>query len=494
MRAGRNLAQADRGPSSWAPRAPPCAGGTASGMWPKSSACPVSTLGVAQRDHRAAPVVEQRLAVTIGRADPQRHEPRRRPVGPAPVLPQPHDLGAGAQRLAHEHRALEHQAAVEEVSAHALRRPRGLPDREVADEVGMRQQPLVPGHRPAELRVERQPQAVAGHGLVHGGVSGRERHPGRVREHLAALEVLEPRAADPHGRAHASPAARPRATVWRASLRLASSIISPSSSTAPLPSARSAPSSAATIALARSNSSGLRRERRVDRGELVGVHRPLAVEAERARLLRPRAQAVRVADRQVGPVDRLQPGSAGGHEHGLLRVQPQLRPRPSRAAGRARRRGRRSRGSAHRGEATPPRSRPPAAARPRSPPGLGRARARPLARASRAARPASHVLRPLDLGHDERPDPLPGAAGELGSRRRANHALSTRSRAAPPPRRRVHRASSRSATRLARLPFAAGGHGVLEVHHDLVGTQARRPSPACARTIRAPTGRSAGLA
>ena len=87
----------------------------------------------------------------------------------------------------------------------------------------------------AELRVERQPQAVAGHRLVHRGVPGRERHAGRVVEHLTVLEVLEPRPAHLHRRAHASPAARPRATVWSASLRLASSIISPSSSTAPRP-------------------------------------------------------------------------------------------------------------------------------------------------------------------------------------------------------------------------------------------------------------------
>ena len=43
------------------------------------------------------------------------------------------------QRLAHEHRTREHQAAVEQVAAHALRRPRRLADRDVAHEVGMRE-------------------------------------------------------------------------------------------------------------------------------------------------------------------------------------------------------------------------------------------------------------------------------------------------------------------------------------------------------------------
>ena len=56
-------------------------------------------LGVAQRDHRAAPEVEQRLAVGVGGPDPQRHQSRGRPW-PAPVLLQAHHLGAGAQRLA----------------------------------------------------------------------------------------------------------------------------------------------------------------------------------------------------------------------------------------------------------------------------------------------------------------------------------------------------------------------------------------------------------
>ena len=112
---------------------------------------------------------------------------------------------------------------------------------------------LVPArHRPRERRVESEPQAVAGDGLVRRRVARAQREAGRVVEHLAVLEVLEPGTPHPHGGAHASPAARPRSTVASASLRLASSIISPSSSTAP-----AWPfSSAATTLAARSSSSG----------------------------------------------------------------------------------------------------------------------------------------------------------------------------------------------------------------------------------------------
>ena len=118
----------------------------------------------------------------------------------AAVLLEPDDLGAGAQRLADEDRTREHEAAVEEVAAHALRRPRGLPDRDVADEVGMRERRVVARHLAAQRRVEREPQPVAGERLVQRGMARGQRQARRVVEHLAALELLEPRAADEHRR------------------------------------------------------------------------------------------------------------------------------------------------------------------------------------------------------------------------------------------------------------------------------------------------------
>ena len=98
-----------------------------------------------------------------------------------------------------KHRTREHEAAVEEVAAHALRRPGGLPDRDVADEVGMRERRVVARHLAAQRRVEREPQPVAGERLVQRGMARGQRQARRVVEHLAALEILEPRPADEHG-------------------------------------------------------------------------------------------------------------------------------------------------------------------------------------------------------------------------------------------------------------------------------------------------------
>ena len=82
----------------------------------------------------------------------------------------------------------------------------------------------------------------------------------------------------------------------------------------------------------------------------------------------------------------------------------------------------------------------------------------------------SHVLRPLDLGHDDRPDPLPGAAGERSYVVREPRALDG-----------VHAQRHRRAVEYiareqvshegARFLLRGSGHGVLEVHHDLVGTK-----------------------
>ena len=56
---------------------------------------------------------------------------------------------------------------------------------------------LAAGHRPAQRGVERQPQAVADHGLVGRGVPRGQGERRSVVEDLAALEVLEVRAARP---------------------------------------------------------------------------------------------------------------------------------------------------------------------------------------------------------------------------------------------------------------------------------------------------------
>ena len=154
----------------------------------------------------------------------------------------------------------------------------------------MGQQSVTAGHGPAQRRVESEPQPVAGERLVQRGVAGAERQTGRVLEDLAALEVLEPGAAHTEGcpRRHPvpgghrrNPAASPRASTWSASSRLASSTISPSTSTAPR-----------ALALERGDD-GVRPlellrawgEQLVQHRHLIGMHGPLAVEAERASVL-----------------------------------------------------------------------------------------------------------------------------------------------------------------------------------------------------------------
>ena len=105
--------------------------------------------------------------------------------------------------------------------------------------------------------------------------------------------------------AHRSyPAARPARAIRSAILRLASSIISPSKTAAPAP-------LRVRLVVGGEHRLGalpllLRgAEDLIDDRDLAGVDRPLAVEAERARESRARAQPVVVADAPVGPVDRL---------------------------------------------------------------------------------------------------------------------------------------------------------------------------------------------
>ena len=65
---------------------------------------------------------------------------------------------------------------------------------------------------------------------------------------------------------------------------------------------------------ARSNCSCVGREHLVEDRDLVGVQRPLAVVAERAGALAVVAEAVGVADVEVGPVDDLQAVGPPGHQ------------------------------------------------------------------------------------------------------------------------------------------------------------------------------------
>ena len=103
--------------------------------------------------------------------DPQRHQTRC-PIA-RPVLLEGDDLGSRAQGVADEDRAQQHEAAVEEVAAHALGRTGGLPDRHVADQVGVRERLAAAGDLDAQLRVEREAQPVAEERLVQGGVTRR---------------------------------------------------------------------------------------------------------------------------------------------------------------------------------------------------------------------------------------------------------------------------------------------------------------------------------
>ena len=100
-------------------------------------------------------------------------------------------------------------------------------------------------------------------------------------------ELLDPsHSSDPVAGVFAAVA---RASSASARLRLASSIISPSSITAPSP----APASASRIARACAGLLGAGREALVQRLDLGGVKRPLSIEAELTRPRRGGAQAAR---------------------------------------------------------------------------------------------------------------------------------------------------------------------------------------------------------
>ena len=78
------------------------------------------------------------------------------------------------------HGPQEDQATVEEVSDHPLRGARGLPDRDITDEVWMHQSLVAARHRRGELGVQRQAKPVPDDRLMKGGVSRGDRQRRRV--------------------------------------------------------------------------------------------------------------------------------------------------------------------------------------------------------------------------------------------------------------------------------------------------------------------------
>ena len=266
----------------------------------------------------------------------------------------------------------------------------------------------------------------------------------------------------------ASSAAPARASSASARLRLASSIISPSSIAAPSP----PPASASRIARARSTSSRLGRKL-VQRLDLGRVQRPLAVEAELARRALPRRRRPSsVGDLQERAVDRLQPAARAATSTALAdevparslvrgwesRARRSCRPEPMISAS--------SRGLAA-GDLVHV-----AQARRRLDQRLEPDRAAPPASAS-SARLRSRSAARLDLGHDHRVEPraAPAASAPTSS---SNHGVCGRVDAHADRRRRPGRRPRAPRRRPPAPRPSLGRHRVLEVDDDLVGGQDRR--------------------
>ena len=116
------------------------------------------------------------------------------------VLPARHDLGRGRQGVADEDRALQHQAAIEEIATDALRGRGGLADRHVADEVRVgeeaRRLPVTAWQSGSESgRRSRSPKERS----VKRSMAGRKGDGRGVVEDRADREVLEVRTVDRDG-------------------------------------------------------------------------------------------------------------------------------------------------------------------------------------------------------------------------------------------------------------------------------------------------------
>ena len=116
------------------------------------------------------------------------------------VLAAGHDLGGRRQGVADEDRALQHQAAIEEIAKHSLGGGGGLADRQVTHEIRVSEHATATGDRAAQGFGEREAQPVAKQRRVKRRVTRRERDRGSVVEDPADREIFEVGTADRHHR------------------------------------------------------------------------------------------------------------------------------------------------------------------------------------------------------------------------------------------------------------------------------------------------------
>ena len=231
---------------------------------------------VAQRQHRAAREVEHGTILLVDGADAQHGEAGRPAALAHAVLAPRDDLGRRAQRVAEPHRAVQQQPAVEEVGDHAAGGHRGLADRGVPHERRVRQR------RP---RAEHRVAPACGRAR---GAAGRRQIAWctaawpSVSVSAGAASNSRP-TAGPRSRAGRSCGSARARSTRRADTASASSSIRSPSATAPGALGRRALERGERLARLGDLVVG-RRERLPQRVELRRVDRPLAVEAERARV------------------------------------------------------------------------------------------------------------------------------------------------------------------------------------------------------------------
>ncbi len=146
-------------------------------------------VGIAKRQHRAAPVIEHRVPLLINGANPQHGYARRGASGARAILLQRNDLGRGVQGISDPGETPEDQPAVEEVRDHAPRQQGRLAVRDVPDQrrIGDR----AAGNGAAQIGVQREPEPVAHDRAMERGESVGQRERGRVGHDLTDLEILE---------------------------------------------------------------------------------------------------------------------------------------------------------------------------------------------------------------------------------------------------------------------------------------------------------------
>jgi hypothetical protein len=92
----------------------------------------------------------------------------------------------------------QHEAAIEQVRHDTLREQGRLADAHVPDESGVSQPAWRTADAPAQLRVERQPEAVPDDRLVNGRMAGGQGERRSRPDRLADLEILEVRSSTSH--------------------------------------------------------------------------------------------------------------------------------------------------------------------------------------------------------------------------------------------------------------------------------------------------------